>query len=161
MASLKRDREQWWVAKAQAMEKAFAAGDTRSLFQLIRSTGSKKLTVRETITEKDGTEIYSQDRRLKRWAEHFEEQFSHSLASGPLLGNAEPEWDVNIDCPTAEEVRHQITLLKRDKAAGPDGLQPALFKEGGEEMSNSLTNILRTVRHSEQVRMNGTLRSLC
>ena len=58
---------------------------------------------------------------------------------------------MNTDCPTAEEVRHQITLLKRDKAAGPDGLQPALFKEGGEELVTSLTNILRTVWHSEQV----------
>ena len=106
------------------MEKAFAAGDTRSLFQLIRSTESKKPTVSETITEKDGTKIYSQDRRLKRWAEQFEEQFSHPLASGPLPGTVEPEWDVNIYCPITE-VRHQITLLKRDNAAGPDGLQPA------------------------------------
>ena len=57
---------------------------------------------------------------------------------------------MKIDCPNAE-VRHQITLLKRDKAARPDGLQPALFKEGGEELVNSLTNILRTVWHSEQV----------
>ena len=62
-----------------------------------------------------------------------------------MPGNAEPEWDVNIDCPAAEEVHHQITLLKRDKAAGPDGLQPALFKEGGKELVNSLTNILWTV----------------
>ena len=53
--------------------------------------------------------------------------------------------------PTVVELRHQITLLKCDKAAGPDGLQPALFKKGGEELATSLTNILRIVWHSEQV----------
>ena len=99
--------------------------------------------------EKDGTVIYSQDRRLKRWAEHLEEQFSHPPASGPLLGNTKPEWDVNIDCPTAE-VRHQIAIFKRDKAAGPDGLQPSLFK-GVEELVTNSINILHTVWHSAQV----------
>ena len=102
------------------------------------------------LRKKDGTEIYSPNRRQKRWAEYFEKQYSHPPASGPLPGNTEPEWDVNIDCPTAEEVRHQITLLKCNKTAGPDGLQLALFK-GGEELVTSLTNILRTVWHSEQV----------
>jgi len=58
-ASLKRDQEQWWVSKAQSMEKAYAAGDTRSLFQLIRSMASKITTVNEIITEKGGTEFLS------------------------------------------------------------------------------------------------------
>ncbi|GAA54036.1 ATP-binding cassette transporter [Clonorchis sinensis] len=47
--SLKNDRERWWISKAQEMEKAFAAGNSRALFQLIRSTGQKKAGVSETI----------------------------------------------------------------------------------------------------------------
>ena len=49
--SLKDDRERWWTEIAQKMEKAFATGGYHTLFQLIRSTGSRKPGVSETITE--------------------------------------------------------------------------------------------------------------
>ncbi|KER31004.1 hypothetical protein T265_02682 [Opisthorchis viverrini] len=71
--SLRKDRELWWTSKAREMEKAFATGNSRVLYQLIRSTGPRKATVSETISEKDGSLIHSQKRRLERWAEHFEE----------------------------------------------------------------------------------------
>ena len=64
--SLRKDREQWWIAKAQEMEKAAAIGNSRVLFQLIRNTGPRKPKVSEVICEKDGTLIHSQHRRLHR-----------------------------------------------------------------------------------------------
>ena len=69
----------------------------------------------------------------------------------PLLGNAETEWEMNVECPTAEDVCHQIILLKCDKAAGPESLQPAVSKAGGEGLLTRHTNILRTVWHSEHL----------
>ena len=50
-----------------------------------------------------------------------------------------------------EEVQREVSLLKRDKAPGPDGLRPTLFKEGGRSLMTSLTNILRTVWTPEQI----------
>ena len=46
--SLRKDREQWWIAKAQEMEKAAAIGNSRVLFQLIRNTGPRKPKVSES-----------------------------------------------------------------------------------------------------------------
>ena len=86
--------------KAQAMEKAFASGNNRALFQLIRSTGPRRLEVSETITEKDGSSIHSTQRRLERWAEHFEEQFNWPAANEPIPGTPEPVWGVNTEEPT-------------------------------------------------------------
>ncbi|GAA49196.1 ATP-binding cassette transporter [Clonorchis sinensis] len=74
--SLRKDREFWRKSKAREMEKAFATGNSRALYQLIRSTGPRKATVSETISEKHGSLIHSRKRRLERWAEHFEEHFS-------------------------------------------------------------------------------------
>ncbi|KER21001.1 hypothetical protein T265_15191, partial [Opisthorchis viverrini] len=54
--------------------KGFCYGNSRALYQLIRSIGPRRATVSETISEKDGSLIHSQKRRLERWAEHFEEQ---------------------------------------------------------------------------------------
>lgn len=39
-------------------------GDTGQLFQLIQETGIRKSAVDETISEKDGSMIYSQFRKL-------------------------------------------------------------------------------------------------
>ena len=82
--SLRNDREQWWATKAKEMEKAAAVGNTRQLFRLIKETGIKKSSVSETISEKDGTLICSQPKRLERWTEHFKEQFSWPSATAQL-----------------------------------------------------------------------------
>ena len=98
--SLRKDREQWWIAKAQEMEKAAAIGNSRVLFQLIRNTGPRKPKVSEVICEKDGTLIHSQHRRLHRWSEHFQEQFSWPESTTPFSSdNPNPEWDVDISPP--------------------------------------------------------------
>jgi hypothetical protein len=131
--------------KAQEMEMAFAAGNSRALFQLIRSLGQKKPGVSETISEKDGSLIHSQQRRLERWAEHFKEQFSWTPAAQILEATHEVNWDVNTEAPSETEVRREISFLKRNKSPGPDGLHPALFKEGGEALVNNLTTFLRVL----------------
>ncbi|GAA57431.1 hypothetical protein CLF_112710 [Clonorchis sinensis] len=82
--SLRRYRELWWKSKVREMEKAFATGNSRALYQLVRSTGPRKATVSETVSEKDGSLIHSQKRRLERWAEHFEEQFSWPPGTQPV-----------------------------------------------------------------------------
>ena len=114
------------------MERADAMGDTRHLFQLVKSTGPKKAGVSETINEKDGSLIYSQGRRLDRWAEHFKEQFSWpevELEFPPTQQQA--CWDISIDPPTLLEVQRALKSIKRHKAAGPDGITPNCLKDGG------------------------------
>ena len=127
------------------MGKAFASGNSRALFQHIRSTGPKRPGVNETITEKDGSSIHSTKHRLKRWADYFKEQFNWPAVKGPILGTREPLWRVNTAEPSLEEVQREVSLLKRDKAPGPDGLHPTLLKEGGQNRMTSLTSIPRTV----------------
>jgi hypothetical protein len=131
--------------KAQEMEMAFATGNSRTLFRLIRKLNQKKSGVSEIINEKDGSLIHSQQRRLERWAEHFEEQFSLAPATHTLDAPREKEWNVNTEAPSEAEVRREISLLKREKSPGPDGVHSALFKEGGEALVNGLTTFLRFI----------------
>ena len=84
----------------------------------------KKPVVSETITEKDGSVIHSQQRRLERWAEHFGEQFNQPPATEALQKQSELKWIVNLNYPTEEELQREIANLKQDKAAGPDGIPP-------------------------------------
>ncbi|KAK4474221.1 hypothetical protein MN116_000067 [Schistosoma mekongi] len=144
--SLRNDHEQWWVTKAKEMEKAAAIGNTRQLFKLIKETGVKKSSVSETISEKDETLITSQSRRLERWAEHFKEQFSWPTATLKLPTILkQPEWKVNLGPPTLIEVEKAIANLRRGKAAGPDGLSPEVFRDGGPTLTTRLTDNLTNV----------------
>ncbi|GAA47832.1 ATP-binding cassette transporter [Clonorchis sinensis] len=107
--SLKDDREHWWISKAQEMEQAFAAGNSRTL---IRSTGQKKAGVSEAICEKDGKAIRSLKRRLERWAERFKEQFNWSPSTQPLEEPSGPEWNIDIN-PSANEIYRGEALVNK------------------------------------------------
>jgi hypothetical protein len=151
--SLIADREAWLSEKASEMEAAFASGNIRRLFQLIRSTGSKRSLISETIKETDGTLIHNKSRRLTRRSEYFEGQFSWPPACTTLPPHTSEvtPWSVNLEPPTLTEVRDCLTALKRFKAAGPDNLMPPLFKDGGEVLAEALTKLFELVWNTENV----------
>ena len=150
-ASIRNDRESWWTKKAEEMEEAYNAGNSRKLFQLIRNTGSKVSGVSEVVNEADGTKINDKDRRLCRWAEFFEEQFNWPNATHHLDIPQCDTWSVNMDPPSKEELECFIRKMKRNKAAGPDDLSPALFKEGGDGLLKHLEVLFKLVWDTESV----------
>ncbi|CAH8662896.1 unnamed protein product [Schistosoma haematobium] len=149
--SQRNDREQWWAMKAKEMEKAATIGNTRQLYRLIK-TGISKSSVSEIISEKDDTLICSQSRRLERWAEHFREQFSWPSATLQLPSiPRQCEWNIEVGPPTLAEVQKAIVNLKQGRAAGPDGLAPEVFKDGGLILAIRLTNILARIWESDVI----------
>ena len=127
------------------MERAGLANNNRLLFRLIKQTGTKRIGVSETITERDGSSIHSQQRRPHRWAEHFEEQFNFPEAHAQLPALlAKQPWMVDCGPPTMDEVNNAIKKLMRFKSAGPDGPSPFLFKEGGDLLLHKLTELFHS-----------------
>lgn len=151
--SLRKDRETWWTCRVQEMETAHLAGNTRLLYRLIRETGPKRLTISETIRDKDGTLITDRTQRLERWAEYFEAQFSWPPTTRPLVSGHEQivPWTVNLDAPSESEIQKCLTSLRRYRAAGPDNLVPALFKDGGPALLTELTNLFRIIWDTETI----------
>ena len=151
--SLRLDRENWWIQKAEEMETAIASGNIGKLFDLIRKTGGKKAKVSETIEETDGSLIVNQNRRMERWAEFYEDQFSR-LSHAPVdTSTSCPQTMSNVPMtpPCEDEVRCAIKRLQRNKAAGPDELPPALFKDGGTTLTAAITQLFIEIWHSEDV----------
>ncbi|CAI2738067.1 unnamed protein product, partial [Dicrocoelium dendriticum] len=74
--SLRKDRKTWSYERALETATAALSGNTRKRFQLIRSTGLRKLDVSEFICEVDESEITNQQRRMDHWVEHFHSQFN-------------------------------------------------------------------------------------
>ena len=142
---LKQDRECWWKEQAADMERAAFAGNTRKLFQLIRSTGGRKCGVSETIRETDGQLIHEQERRLIRWSEHFQQQFN--CPPPTMIRQCPPgqTWSVDCSAPSTNELLRELKNLKRHKASGPDDLPPSLFKDGGPTLVSQLNSLLQHI----------------
>ncbi|GAA51962.1 ATP-binding cassette transporter [Clonorchis sinensis] len=150
--SVRANREAWWTRKAEEMEDAKNAGNVRRLFHLIRSTGPRKPLVSETIRDQNGSLICNKAERLPRWAQYFEQQFSWPPAtSNPESWPSTESWTVNMESPSVSEVSECISLLKRHRAAGPDDLPPALFKDGGGLLSQCLSRLFGSIWEKETV----------
>ncbi|XP_013783218.1 uncharacterized protein LOC106467415 [Limulus polyphemus] len=150
--SLRDDRKAWWSQKAQDMENANNSGNLRRLFQLIRSTGPRKLGVSETVCEKNGTLITNRGRRLECWTEHFKDQFSWPSVSAPLEMSSQTDvWTTNLEPPTEEEIVSCINSMKRFKAAGPNEVSPALFKDGLGVLTPELVHLFKVIWEEESV----------
>ena len=134
------------------MESAANSGNFRKLFQLIRVTGKAQPGVSETICEADGTPIHNLDRRLERWAEHFEGQFCSSVApTTPQASSYHTEWSITTAPPTEAETLLELQNLKRHKASGADELPPAIFIDGGISLARELTHLFSLVWTEERV----------
>ena len=135
------------------MEVAFASGNSCQLFRLIRTISGRRATVSESVTETDGSLIHNKQRRLSRWAEHFEQELGWPPAPLELPPCVSPiaTWDVRMDPPSTEEIRACIGALKRRKAASSDDLVPVLLKEGGEALLSAITQLFGLVWENESV----------
>ena len=150
--SIRADREAWWTRKAEEMEQAQKSGNARKLFQLIRATGPRKPTVSEVVKDKNGSIIFNQGERLDRWTEYFSEQFNWPSATQlHTTETAHESWDVNMAAPSFTEVKESLCALKRHRAPGPDDIPPALFKDGGEALARSLTDLLKSIWENERI----------
>ena len=135
------------------METAIASGNIGKLFDLIRKTEGKKAKVSETKEEADESLIVNQNRRIERWAECYEDQFS-KLSHAPVdTSTSCPQTMSNVlmTPPCEDEVRCAIKRLQRNKAAGLDEPPPVFFKDGGATLTAAITQLFIDIWHSEDV----------
>ncbi|MES9976933.1 MAG: reverse transcriptase domain-containing protein [Candidatus Thiodiazotropha sp.] len=150
--SMKKDRELWWTKQATLMEAAALSGNTRKLFQLINSTGGKRLRVSETIKEVDGTIIINRSKRLDRWADYFQSQLNWPSGSDqqPAVSVSEM-WDIPTHPPSEAEVSEALSNMKYNKSPGLDGLPAEVFRAAGYALVVELTRLLSEVWETESV----------
>ena len=135
------------------MKTAIAPGNIGKLFDLIRKTGGKKAKVSETIEETDESLIVNQNKRMERWTEFYEDQFSRPSHAPVDISTSCRQTMSNVPMkpPCEDEVQCAIKRLQRNKAAGPDELPPAFFKDGGATLTAAITRLFIEIWHSEDV----------
>ncbi len=101
-----------------------ACGDTRKLYQVLKSVSRRPAGVGEVLIERDGSVIPNQARKLCRWEEHFKELLNHAAppntASSPLPTSVAETYPCDVDPPTLEEVCTR--QLRNNRAPVKDGI---------------------------------------
>ncbi len=120
--ALRRDRNAFWKAIAEETEWAAACGDTRKLYQVLKSVSRRPAGVGEVLLERDGSVIPDQARMLCRWEEHFKELLNHaappSTAFSPLDTPAAENYPCEVGPPNLDEVCTTIRQLRNNRAPG-------------------------------------------
>ncbi len=103
----RRDRNAHWKAIAEETERAAACGDTRKLYQMLKSVSRRPAGVGDVLLERDGNVISDQGRKLCRWEEHFKEFLNHAAppntAFSPLPTYTAETYPCDVDPPTLDE----------------------------------------------------------
>lgn len=111
------------------METTTAIENGRNVYRLI-STDSQKPSANKATNEFGNSLIHSRDCRVKRWAEHFEVQYSWLTATMTFLlmpANEPTQMDTS---PLSE-----MEVSLNDKIVGPHGLSPFVFKNNSEVLT--------------------------
>lgn len=151
--SARSDLNKYWQTVAAEMEQAASVGDSRKLYQLLKSTTKGNGCRNETLLDANGVPISHLADRTKRWKQHFETLLNHEPPSQRPpsdIMNA-PTYDANCEPPTEDEIREAIKKLKNNKASGEDGLPAEIYKSCPDLMARWLHRILGAVWHSEKV----------
>ena len=98
------------------------------------------------MKDADGVVITSVEKQSKLWKTHFDTTINKE-AHREVEDIPERDEDllVNMDPPTANEVKSAIYNKKSAKAPGADGVRTEMLKTGGDIITETLTEILKEI----------------
>jgi len=85
---------------------------------------------------------------MNRWAEHFKSVLNQSRQFDSSVLDDIPQWDTEhslMDPISLTEVQKAIDRMSSGKSPGQDGLQPELFKAGGDQLTARLTSVFHSI----------------
>ena len=99
-----------------------------------------------------GVVITSVEKQTQLWKTQFETILNKEA---PREVEDIPERDedllVNMDPPTANEVKSAIDNMKSGKAPGADGVSAEMLKAGGDVITETLTEIFKEIWEEEEI----------
>ena len=104
------------------------------------------------MKDADGVVITSVEEQTQLWKTHFE-TILNKEAHREVEDIPESDEDllVNMDPPTANEVKSAIDSMKSGKAPGADGVSAEMLKAGGDVITETLIEIFKEIWEEEEI----------
>ena len=127
--SVKTDKVSILDSLAKEAKDDASRGNIKQLYDTTRKLAGKFKQAERPITDTNGVILTSEEDQMGRWRYHFEELLNRPAPSNPPHIPMVPEvLEVNCEKPDREEIRKAISLLKTDKAPGPDEIPAEAIK---------------------------------
>ena len=98
------------------------------------------------MKDQNGNIITNEEDKLKRWKEHFETILNRDEPRLRAdIKQAEEDLEININCPSIEEVRDSIKKMKNGKSPGADRISAEMLKAEENTTPRMLTKIFERI----------------
>ena len=145
-AELRQMKDKWWEAKAVELQRFSDENNSKKFYAGLKTVYGPFSNAMAPVRSADGTLLTEKIDIVQRWCDHFslllnrpsqiDKQAIQDMPQRPVLASLG-------DPPTVEETQKAIKQLQVGKAPGPDRIPPEIFKDGGEAMTNKLTELLQ------------------
>ena len=142
---LRAMKNKWWDDKANEMQAAADAHNTKVLFEGLRAIYGPRANGSTPILKSDSTTLLTDKGEiLARWAEHFNSLLNRQSIISDKAIDGTPQLPVmeglGIE-PSNAEVITAIKQLSTGKAPGQDGIPPEVYKCGGTNLVARITKV--------------------
>lgn len=128
----RRDKRRWVDEQAVAAEEAARRGDSKELYNITRTLSQRRFRREGPVRDKNGTLLTSREEQLRRWEDHFKEILNKEDSQQQWMRGRVEEipvnGDIDLECPTLEEIKDALKTLKNGKAPGKDNITAELLK---------------------------------
>ena len=148
----KADKRAFIENLADEAETAAQMQNMAALYKITKALAGGFKNCDIPMKDADGVVITSVEEQTQLWKTHFETILNKEA---PIEVEDIPERDedllVNMDPPTANEVKSAIDNMKSRKAPGADGVSAEMLKAGGDIITETLTEIFKEIWEEEEI----------
>ncbi|CAI9725658.1 Hypothetical predicted protein [Octopus vulgaris] len=135
-------KNQWWRHKSREIQQLADVNDTRGFFKATKEIYGPSTHGQAPLKSKDGATILKSNTEIgDRWREHFDDLLNHKATIDKSILDMIPKEAKDYSLariPSLEEVKIAITVMKNNKATGPDGIPAEIYKLGGDFVHHQL-----------------------
>ena len=148
-------RNTWLSEKAEEIELASEQHDSKRLYSSLKALYGPQSSGSCPLLSSDGSKLLTDKQEIRdRWAEHSDTVLNRPSTISDSAINKLPQVKVNesLDAlPTTDEVKKAIKELSCGKAPGSDAIPAEVYKEGGPELTQKITELFISIWNTENV----------
>ena len=148
-------QDSWLSKKADEIQSFADRKDMKKFFDALKTIYGPQSSATTPLLSADGTSLLTDTEAfLKRWAEHFDGVLNRPSSINDEAINRLPQVEFNPlldEPPTVSETVKAIKLLSSGKAPGSDAIPAEIYKAGGPQVAEKLTELFLIMWRKEAI----------